>query len=204
MNTIEISTGYGMSSCPLTSYSEARFNAAPYRDNKISKYFSFFWVKGVRKHWLKAAKYTTWTVISKLKYNKTEWVSVLVWKKYIYHLSAATWKKEMSALHLLKHPHETILWKSFDLSCTSVCVCSRCQMAKYSLTLTAHPVLYPPPFTNCHLTLEKKWLQLLHFGNCSDNIKTLRLWTPLSWRLGKMVWGAEHLNWRISTLRSTW
>lgn len=34
--------------------------------------------------------------------------------------------------------------KSFDLSRTSVCVRSRCQMAKYSLTLTAHPVPYPP------------------------------------------------------------
>lgn len=71
--------------------------------------------------------------------------SCLVWK-YIQALSLIWSHSEKKCQRCISwHPQRILFTKSFDCSRSSVCVLSLCQMAKYSLTLTAKPSFFLHP-----------------------------------------------------------
>lgn len=158
----------GLSNCPLTLTSEAHHNCILFQHtvNKIS-YIIFSlvsWVKVMKKHCPYSLLHfivtkPRWTLEFPEWKGKTKsnTINLCVSMKIYsgpYRLSAAIWGKKCQRC-ISWHPQRTMFTKSFDLFRTSVCERSCCQMAKNFLTLTAHPVPYPPS-SNCHLTSEKK------------------------------------------------
>lgn len=86
-----------------------------------------------------------------LKFPKWNWktkgktlsscVSMKIYSGLIAHLEPLGIKCQRC---ISWHPQRTMFTKSFDSYRDSLCVHSFCQMAKYSLTLLANPLLSPP------------------------------------------------------------